>query len=122
MPLFRKKSSKNIVLIIVIVVCVCASSLGGYYFGNSQGVVKGKQLQSSQDKADKDEISNRLVNQAQNSIDLTDRYNQLSDKYNTLISAIAKYVSTTQYQAVTHISCSSMTYGINNQFTNTNCY
>lgn len=119
--LIAKKVIKRVLLVSVVVILVCSTAGGAYLWGYNQGAAKGQQEQSAKDNVAYKDVTGRLATASQNNTDLANEYNQLSDKYRILV-ALTQYAGTTQYQAPTHINCSSTTYGINNQFTDTSCY
>jgi flagellar basal body-associated protein FliL len=123
----KKRRFKLISLAVGIVLVICASAIGGYWLGN----MHGQQEQSASDNVKYDAVSSRADKLAKDNTELSKKFNDLADQYNTVnnellfktnMSNLTNKSTTSSTTSIPHISCSTMTYGINNQFTSTNCY
>lgn len=109
-------------LIALVILLLIGGFVGSYYFGHHLGFAKGYSIGYSAggSYANADAATISSLNTA--NTNLQNQYNNLSSNYNTLRDAIIKYVGSTTYQPAPQLHCTSVKYGINNQFTSTNCY
>lgn len=95
---------------------------GGYFTARhytfkeayAKGISQGQSEYSNELK----QVGGNYIDELNKNYQLQAQYNNETDSYNTLRSAVLKYLSPQQMNALT---CKSMTYGINNQFTSTTC-
>lgn len=92
----------GIILLIALVGCVQIGKHQGFADGYTTGENRGANLQLAHDK----KIVQPIYDQNSK---LVSQYNQLSDNYNTLRSAVEAYVGATKYQASKPITCNTDT-------------
>lgn len=114
---------KSKIFVIVLVSLVFIGSVSAYYFGHHVGYSEGYTSGNSQQEIAKGQINNlSSENDDLHSTNskLVDQYNALSDTYNSLRNAVIQYVGTSSnYRPSVH--CTTMNYGINDQFSSINC-
>ena len=110
-----------LIAVLLVVACSGATYLATQHFvyadayaaGRAAGMTDGQKSGYDTGYAAGQAFSNVQYNQ------LVDKYNGLVGDYNTLRTAVIKYIGATSYQSRSAISCTSNTLGA---YTYTNCY
>lgn len=115
--MLNSTDSKILAGLLLIVILIGGIQMGkhqGFADGYTTGESRGSSLQRSRDIVSATPIYN-------DNTKLTQEYNQLSENYNNLRSAVIKYVGATQYQASKPVTCNTDTYFANLGSITTTC-
>ena len=108
-------------IILLSLLVITAVGVGSYYYGHHEGFASGY-AKSKSTFAKPNYYAEQQYPIVLNQLtDLTNKYNNLVSDYNSLRSAVIRYVGSTNYQARQPISCTTYTPTYSNLST-TKCY